>query len=483
MRNPFEAQEEVFHGLLRDARYTEYGKKYRFGEIRTHEQFKTRIPLMDYDLLKTFVDRNRRGEQNLLWHTDIKWFAKSSGTTSQRSKYIPVSREALEECHYKAGKDVIATHYGQVPESKLYGGRSLMIGGTSTVEHFREDAYHGDLSAIIMHNLPFWVEMRRSPTKEIALMDNYEKKIEMMARNSMREDVRGISGVPSWTLVLLNRILEISGASNIKEIWPNLELYMHGGVKFTPYRERFDALIDPQGMFYNEAYNASEGFFAIQDSYKRDDMLLMLDYGVFYEFIPMDKWRKGERDAIQLHEVKRDTDYALVISTNAGLWRYVIGDTVRFTSLAPHRIKISGRTKYFINAFGEELIMDNVERALNAACSQCDAVVNEFTAGPVFMGSEARGGHEWVFEFTKDPINIDRFTEILDHELRAINSDYDAKRTGNMALVRPIVHKVPSGTFYAWMKKRGKLGGQNKVPRLANDRTYLDDLLVKEAVS
>ncbi len=480
MRNPCEAQEEVFQSLVRDARYTEYGKRFGFGEINNYEQYTRQVPLMDYDDLKPYVDRNRKGEQNLLWHTDIKWFAKSSGTTSNRSKFIPVSREALEDCHYKVGKDVIATHYGQHPNSALYAGKSLMIGGTSTVEHFRSDAYHGDLSAIIMHNLPFWVEARRTPSKEIALMDNYEKKIDMMARSAIREDVRGMSGVPSWTLILLKRVLELTGTTNIKEVWPGLELYMHGGVSFKPYRAQFNAIIEPEGMSYSEAYNASEGFFAIQDSYTRDDMLLMLDYGIFYEFIPMSAWRKGQRNTVSIADVKKDEEYAMVISTNAGLWRYIIGDTIKFTSMAPYRIQITGRTQYFINAFGEELIMDNVTQGLQQACAATGAVVREYTAGPVFMDDAARGGHEWVFEFEEEPRSLDLFTDTLDKTLRQLNSDYDAKRTGNMALVRPLVHRVPSGTFYAWMKKRGKLGGQNKVPRLANDRTYLDDLLVSE---
>lgn len=482
MNNPYETQEEIFHGLLRDARHTEFGRKFGFNEISNIRQYRERVPLMHYEDLKPYVDRNRQGEQNLLWPTDIKWFAKSSGTTSERSKYIPVSREALEGCHYKAGKDVIATHYGQRPFSQLYGGKSLMIGGTSTVEQFRPDAYHGDLSAIIMHNLPFWVEIRRTPSKEIALMDGWEKKIDMMARSAMREDVRGISGVPSWTLIVLKRVLELTGKSNIKDVWPHLELYMHGGVSFAPYRNRFNALIEPTNMSYSEAYNASEGFFAIQDSYERDDMLLMLDYGVLYEFIAMDDWNQGRMNAVGLEEVKKDVNYAMIISTNAGLWRYVIGDTIRFTTLAPFRIKITGRTKSFINTFGEELMVQNAELAIAEACRLTGASVSEYTAGPVYMDSNAQGGHEWLFEFESAPADLERFVDILDDTLRAVNSDYDAKRSGNMAILRPIVHEMPRGTFYAWMKQRGKLGGQHKVPRLANNRNYIDQLLEMESV-
>jgi hypothetical protein len=475
--NPRMAQLEVFHALIGAAKYTEWGRRYDYSSISDPDLFRERVPVQDYEQVKGYVERLRKGEQNLLWPTDIRWFAKSSGTTSDRSKYIPVSREALEDCHYKGGKDLIALHYQQFPDSKLYLGKSLVVGGSSTIEQLRPDAYTGDLSAIIIRNLPLWVEMRRTPVIETALMDNWEEKIEKMARETMREDVRCIAGVPSWTLVLLKRILEISGRRNILEVWPNLELFMHGGVSFRPYKAQYEALIPSPTMNYLESYNASEGFFGIQDRHGADDLLLMLDYGIFFEFMPLEELGREQPHTLLLDEVQEGVNYALVISTNGGLWRYMPGDTVRFTSVRPFRIQVSGRTKSFINAFGEELIVENAERGLEAACAATGAVVHEYTAGPIYMDGSARGGHEWIIEFSHEPHDPARFMEVLDLTMRAINSDYDAKRRGDMALQAPVLHSVPGGTFHAWMKRRGRLGGQNKVPRLCNDRTYIDSLL------
>ena len=475
--DPRMAQLEVFHSLVRSARYSEWGRKYDYATIADPDVFRERVPLQEYDDVKPFVERLRKGEQNLLWPTDMRWFAKSSGTTNDRSKFIPVSREALEDCHYKGGKDLIAFHYQQFPESKLYQGMSLVVGGSSNIEQFRSDAYSGDLSAIIIRNLPLWVEVRRTPVIETALIENWEVKIEQMARETMREDVRCIAGVPSWTLVLLRRILELTGKKHILEVWPNLELFMHGGVSFRPYRAQFEALIPSPTMNYLESYNASEGSFAIQDRHGADDMLLMLDYGIFYEFIAMDDIGKLAPRTLLLDEVEVGEQYAIVISTNAGLWRYMPGDTVRFTSVKPHRVQVSGRTKSFINAFGEELMVENADRGMEAASEVTGAVVNEYTAGPVYMDADAHGAHEWVIEFAKAPDDLARFVTVLDETMRKLNSDYDAKRRGDMALRRPIVHAVGVGTFYEWMKQRGKLGGQNKVPRLSNDRVHLDALL------
>ncbi len=475
--NPGPAQLEVFHALLHAARYTEWGRRHGYEDIRDPDEFRARVPLQDYEDIKPYVARLRKGEQNLLWPTDIRWFAKSSGTTSDRSKYIPVSREALEECHYKGGKDLIALHYQQFPESKLYQGMSLVVGGSSNIEQFRSDAYSGDLSAIIIRNLPIWVEVRRTPVIETALLDNWEVKIEKMARETLREDVRCIAGVPSWTLVLLKRILDITGRSNILEVWPNLELFMHGGVSFRPYRAQFEALIPSPTMNYLESYNASEGFFSVQDRRNADDMLLMLDYGIFYEFLPLEEIGSAAPRTVLLHEVELGRQYALVISTNGGLWRYMPGDTVRFTSVKPYRVQVSGRTKSFINAFGEELIVENADRGVEAACRATGALVNEYTAAPIYMDADARGGHEWVIEFDRAPDDLARFVQVMDDTMRAINSDYDAKRRGDMALRTPVVHVVEKGTFHGWMRLRGKLGGQNKVPRLANERTYLEALL------
>jgi hypothetical protein len=407
----------------------------------------------------------------------VRWFAKSSGTTGDRSKFIPVSREALENCHYQGGKDLIALHYQQFPESKLYQGMSLVVGGSSNIEQFRADAYSGDLSAIIIRNLPMWVEVRRTPVIETALMENWEEKIERMAKETMREDVRCIAGVPSWTLVLLKRILEISGKKNILEVWPNLELFMHGGVSFRPYRAQFEALIPSPMMNYLESYNASEGSFAIQDRHGADDMLLMLDYGIFYEFMPLEELGREQPRTLLIHEVEKDVPYAIIISTNGGLWRYMPGDTVRFTSVKPYRIQVSGRTRSFINAFGEELIVENADRGIEAACAATGAVVSEYTAAPIYMDDSARGGHEWAIEFGQAPNDIARFVRTLDDTMRSLNSDYDAKRRGDMALRPPLVHVLRPGTFYAWMKQRGKLGGQNKVPRLSNERTVIESLL------
>ncbi|MBK9147289.1 MAG: GH3 auxin-responsive promoter family protein [Flavobacteriales bacterium] len=475
--HPHLAQLEQFHSLLRMARYTEWGRQHDYGSITTVDEYRERVPIQDYESVKPYVARLRKGEQNLLWPTDMKWFAKSSGTTSDRSKYIPVSREALEECHYKGGKDLIALHYQQRPESKLYQGMSLVVGGSSAIEHLRADAYTGDLSAIIIRNLPVWVEVRRTPVIETALMENWEEKIERMARETMREDVRCIAGVPSWTLVLLHRILELTGKRDILQVWPNLELFMHGGVSFRPYRERYQDLIRSPHMNYIESYNASEGFFAVQDRRGADDMLLMLDYGIFYEFMALDEIAAARPRTLLLNEVEPDVSYALVISTNGGLWRYMPGDTVRFTSVKPYRLQVSGRTRSFINAFGEELIVDNADRGIEAACQATGAVVSEYTAAPVFMGSDARGGHEWAIEFARDPDDLGRFTDALDQAMRALNSDYDAKRRGDMALRRPLVHALPVGTYHAWMRERGKLGGQNKVPRLCNDRALIESIL------
>ncbi|MCB9163367.1 MAG: GH3 auxin-responsive promoter family protein [Flavobacteriales bacterium] len=471
------AQLEVFHYLVQSARYTEWGRKHGYEGISDPDTFRARVPIQDYEEVKPYVARLRKGEQNLLWPTDARWFAKSSGTTSDRSKFIPVSREALEDCHYKGGKDLLAFHYQQFPESKLYQGMSLVVGGSSALEQFRSDAYSGDLSAIIIRNLPIWVEVRRTPVIETALMENWEEKIERMARETMREDVSCIAGVPSWTLILMHRILDLTGKQHILEVWPNLELFMHGGVSFRPYRAQFEALIPSPTMNYLESYNASEGSFAIQDRRGADDMLLMLDYGIFYEFMPLEEMGTDQPRTLLVHEVEVDVPYAIVISTNGGLWRYMPGDTVRFTSTKPYRVQVSGRIKSFINAFGEELVVENADQGIEAACQATGAVVNEYTAGPVYMDADARGGHEWIIEFNKPPADLGAFVAELDRTMRAVNSDYDAKRRGDMALRPPLVHSVRPGTFYEWMKQRGKLGGQHKVPRLCNDRQLLDSLL------
>jgi hypothetical protein len=406
-----------------------------------------------------------KGEQNLLWSSEIKCFSKSSGTTNARSKFIPVSEEALEECHYKGGKDMLCLYVNNYPETKIFQGKMLGIGGSYQPNHLNPNTYYGDVSALIMKNLPIWAEFLRTPSLEIA-------------QTTIKEKVTALSGVPTWTVVILQRILEITGKSNICEVWENIEAFFHGAVAFAPYKSLFRSLIPSESMNYMETYNASEGFFGIQDQKNSDELLLMLDYGVYYEFIPIEHAEEENPKTLGLDEVETGKNYALVISTNAGLWRYKIGDTIRFTSLAPYRIKITGRTKHFINAFGEELVIENADTAIEKACQQTGAMVNDYTAAPIFLEIGNKGGHEWIIEFEKAPDNLEKFVCTLDQTLRRVNSDYDAKRYMDIALIMPKVHAVPKGTFYEWMRKRGKLGGQNKVPRLSNSRIYVEDILM-----
>ncbi len=474
---PFEVQFDVLTMLLSKAEETEFGIRHHFSDIKSKDDFRKQVPLQDYDTLKSFIDCHRKGEQNVLWPSPIKWFAKSSGTTSDRSKFIPVSQEALEDCHFKGGKDMLSIYCQNYPETQLFSGKGLSVGGSHRVDEFRQDAYYGDLSAVLLQNLPFWAEFYRTPKLEVALMDEWESKIEEMVRVTITQDITNIQGVPSWTLVLLQRVLEVSGKETILEVWPNLEVFFHGAVSFIPYRKQFEKVIGGRGIHYMETYNASEGFFALQDNPELDDLLLMLDYGIYYEFISMDEWDNVEPKTLLLEEVELGHNYALVISTNAGLWRYRIGDTVMFTSLKPHRIRITGRTKHFINAFGEEIIIDNAEQALKVACEKSDAEIRDYTAGPLYLDGKAKGRHDWFIEFSKAPIDLDYFVETLDTALKSINSDYEAKRYRDLVLERPMVFSLSNGTFYNWLKSKGKLGGQHKVPRLANNRQYLDEIL------
>lgn len=475
MQYPEEVQAEWLRRLLSAARTTEWGRQYDFRSVATPEQFRNRVPVQDYDTLRPFIDRLRQGEQNILWPSEIKWFAKSSGTTTDRSKFIPVSQEALEECHFKGGKDLLSIYCNSHPDTLLFDGKSIGMGGSHQFIEVNNESYiQGDLSAILLQNLPVWIEFMRTPNLSIALMDEWESKIEKMAEATMQHDVTSISGVPSWTLLLLRRILELTGKGDLLEVWPNFELFIHGGVNFAPYREQFRHLFPGDRVNYLETYNASEGFFGIQDRPGADDMLLMLDYGIYYEFIPLDQGPAAE--ALQLDQVELNTSYAMVITTNAGLWRYQIGDTVVFTSRRPYRIRISGRTRNFINAFGEEVIIDNAERAMAVACERTHSIVTEYTAGPVYFSNKRQGAHEWIIEFEREPEDLAYFTSTLDNALKSVNSDYEAKRYHNLLLDEPRVHIAPRGTFYAWMKSRGKLGGQHKVPRLSNDRKYLDEI-------
>ncbi len=474
---PLDIQNETLLHLLQTAKDTEWGKTHGFDKIESLQEFQESNPLQDYNDIKPFVDRMREGEKNLLWPGETKWFAKSSGTTNNKSKFIPVTQEALENCHLKGPKDVFGQYLKMHPETKVLRGKVLTLGGSHRVNNLGNNSYYGDLSAIMLENVPFWTELFRTPATEIALIEEFEEKVERIIETALNENVTAFAGVPSWYMVLFKRVLEKTGKSNLLEVWPNLEVFAHGGVNFEPYREQYKKMIPSEQMHYLETYNASEGFFGIQDDEHSNDMLLMLDYGIFYEFIPMTELGKENPKIIGLEEVETEVNYALVISTNAGLWRYVIGDTIKFTSKYPFKIKVTGRTKHFINAFGEEVIIDNAENALKVACEQTGAIITEYTAGPVFISSEQKGAHQWIIEFDVPPSDFEKFNRLLDTTLQTLNSDYEAKRHKNITLDVPQVVIAPKGTFYAWMKQRGKIGGQNKIPRLSNDRKYLDELL------
>lgn len=484
IKYPIEVQEEWFKRLIQQGKSTEWGKKYDFKSIHRFEDYQQRVPVSTYEDLKPCIDRLRAGEQNILWPEEIKWFAKSSGTTSSKSKYIPVSNSALEECHFKAGKDMLSLYVNNHSHTNLFGGRGLVLGGSHSITEVDNASYYdGDLSAILIQNLPFWVQLLKTPNLSISLMEEWESKIDLMAKETLQHDVTSISGVPSWALVLLRKVLEITGKSNIREVWPNLEVFFHGGVNFAPYADIYNALIPDDNMHYMETYNASEGFFGIQDQKNSKDLLLMLDYGIFYELIPFEAYENGDMTAIGLDQVELGKIYAMVITTNAGLWRYLIGDTIMFVSTNPYRIRIVGRTKSFINTFGEELMVDNAEQALTIASKKSDATITDYTAAPLFFDQKTAAAHEWIIEFDKSPKNPEFFAETFDTALKSLNSDYEAKRYRNMILRPPIIHFAPKGTFYEWMKARGKLGGQHKVPRLSNDREFLEEILLTMGVN
>ena len=477
IKYPIEVQQEWLYSLLYDAAETEFGRKHDFSEIKNYKTFKERVPLNDYDSLKPYIDRTRRGEQNLLWHSDIKWFAKSSGTTD-KSKFLPVSQESLDGCHYNAGRDMITLHCYNNPETQLFTGKNLALGGSFKEDVFGEhSSFHGDVSAIIIHNLPMWADFFRAPDVSIALMDEWESKLERMAYSMMDENVVSLAGVPSWMLVLLKRILQLKKADTIADVWPNLEVYFHGGVSFSPYKEQFAKLLGNDKVNYLQLYNASEGFFGIQDQLKSDELLLMLDYGIFYEFLEVQDPPKGDGNkAVALEDVKIGVNYAMIISTNAGLWRYQIGDVIRFTSTNPYRFIISGRTKQHINVFGEELMVHNTDTAVSLASEKTHAMVREYTVAPVFMDTKS-GTHEWLIEFEKEPNNFEFFCAVLDEQLKKQNSDYEAKRYNNYVLHFPVIRKVQDGSFYKWLKQNNKIGGQYKIPRLSNERKTLEEIL------
>jgi hypothetical protein len=473
---PEKTQEQVLKGLLARASETEWGIKHDYSSISSIKEFQNRVRVQTYEELIPYVERLRNGERNLLWPGETRWFAKSSGTTSTKSKYIPLSRESLEDCHYRGARDMLVLYTRNKPDTGIYSGKSLILGGSHRINNFSNRSLYGDLSAILLENAPFWVNIIRTPKTKVALLEDFEEKLNQITRLTVNENVTNISGVPSWYLVLIKQILAFTDKKNLREVWPDLEVFFHGGISFIPYREQFLKLIPGEGMNYMESYNASEGFFGLQDDLTERDMLLMLDLGVFYEFIPSDKVNSDSPPVYTLGEVETGINYAMVISTNGGLWRYMIGDTIVFTNLKPYKFKISGRTKEFINAFGEEVISDNVEKALEFACGKTGALIAEYTGGPVFIAAETRGSHEWIIEFEKEPSDLAYFTELLDEGLKAVNSDYEAKRFKDLNLVMPVVRSVPCGTFYKWLRTKNKLGGQNKVPRLSNTREYIEDL-------
>ena len=475
--NPISTQREVLQDLVTHGQYTEFGRKYRMNRLFSIRDFKNAIPIQEYNDLKPYIERLMKGEQYLLWDTPVSWFAKSSGTTHDKSKFIPVTEESLQNCHYQAVKDVLTMYYNFNTESDLLTGKGLVIGGSHQISTINEDTHFGDLSAVLLQNTPIWASWIRTPELSIALMDEWENKIEQLAQSTIHENVTSISGVPTWTLVLIKRILEITGKRSLVEVWPNFELYLHGGVSFTPYKEQFQKLIG-KNIYYLDLYNASEGFFAAQDSPDADGMLLFLDYGIFYEFMPVEEYGKQSPVTLGLNKVELHKNYALIISTNGGLWRYLVGDTIQFTSLDPFRIKVSGRLKHYINAFGEEVIVDNSDTAIAVASRLTNAVVNDYTAAPVYFSEESNGAHEWLIEFDKEPENIQPFTEELDAALKNLNSDYEAKRYKDIALRMPLIKSLKKGVFKEWLRKKGKLGGQHKIPRLSNDRTYVDELLL-----
>lgn len=476
LKYPHEVQEELLHSLLRAAEQTEIGKNYDFSSIKNYKTFAERVSISTYEELEPLIEKTRKGEQNVFWHSPIKWFAKSSGTTNAKSKFIPVSSEALENCHYKASKDLLCLYLNNNDDSQLFTGKSLRLGGSKQL-YEDNNTFFGDLSAILIDNMPIWAEFSSTPSNKVSLMGDWETKLPAIINETINENVTSLAGVPSWMLVLLNKTLETKGKENLLEIWPNAEVYFHGGVNFEPYREQYKKLFPKDNFRYYEIYNASEGFFAIQDQNNSNELLLMLDYGIFYEFIPMDTFGTANQKVIPLSEVELFKNYALVITTNSGLWRYMIGDTIRFTSLNPYRIMVSGRTKHHINVFGEELMVENTDKAIAKTCSELNCEVIDYSVAPIFMNGKEKGAHEWVIEFKTYPDNIENFADCLDKNLQQLNSDYEAKRYNNMTLNQLVINVARTNLFYDWLKQNDKLGGQHKVPRLSNDRKYLDELL------
>ena len=475
LKYPNEVQEELLMQLIQSSKNTVLGKEYDYASINSYVKFAERIPISTYEDLQPLIERTRKGEQNVFWEEPIKWFAKSSGTTNAKSKFIPVSNKALEDCHYKGSKDLLCLYLNNNEDSELFLGKSLRLGGSSQI-YEDNDTFFGDLSAILIENMPIWAEFSSTPSSKISLMSEWEIKIAAIINETKNENVTSFAGVPSWMLVLMNKMLEETGKGNLLELWPNLEVYFHGGVNFEPYREQYKKIIPKKDFKYYEIYNASEGFFAIQDLNDSSDLLLMLDYGIFYEFITMDTFGTPNQKVIRLADVELFKNYAVVITTNSGLWRYLIGDTVRFTSLDPYRIRVTGRTKHHINVFGEELMVENTDQAIAKACKMTQTEVVDYTVAPIFMEGKEKGAHEWMIEFKKNPTDISVFQKALDEAIQSLNSDYEAKRYNNMTLNPLVINVARKNLFYDWLKDRDKLGGQHKIPRLSNQRDYLEQL-------
>ncbi len=474
-------QAEVLKSLLERASDTEYGRDHIFNMTRSYEEFTHNVPVNTYEELKGDIDRMRHGEKDILWPGVVKWYAKSSGTTNDKSKFIPVSDEGLQNIHYQGGNDAVAMYLQNNPKSRLFDGKSLILGGSHSSNYNVDGSLVGDLSAILIENINPIVNLVRVPDKRTALISDFEVKRDKIAEICLHKNVTNISGVPSWMMSVLQRVMELSGKQHLEEVWPNLEVFFHGGIAFTPYRKAYEQLITSPNMHYMETYNASEGFFGLQNDPEDKSMLLMLDYDVFYEFIPMDEFGKENPTVVPLEGVKVGINYAMLISTSCGLWRYLIGDTVRFTSRNPYKFVITGRTKHFINAFGEELIIDNAEKGLQYACKKHGAQVREYTAAPVFRDEHTIPHHQWVIEFSCPPDDVEAFADTLDAKLQELNSDYEAKRYKDINMVRLKIVVAEDGLFERWMRKRGKLGGQNKVPRLSNSREHIDELLKMNA--
>ncbi|HMK06418.1 MAG TPA: GH3 auxin-responsive promoter family protein [Flavobacterium sp.] len=479
LKYPNEVQEELLMNLIRSSENTIMGKKYDYFSIKSYETFTQRVPISTYEDLEPLIEKTRQGEQNIFWNTPVKWFAKSSGTTNAKSKFIPVSNEALEDCHYKGSKDLLCLYLNNNEDSGLFLGKSLRLGGSSQI-YENNNTFFGDLSAILIENMPIWAEFSSTPSSRISLMSEWESKIPAIINEAKNENVTSFAGVPSWMLVLMNKVLEETGKGNLFDIWPNLEVYFHGGVSFDPYREQYKKILPKSDFKYYEIYNASEGFFAIQDLNNSNDLLLMLDYGIFYEFIPMDVFGTTDEKAIRLSEVELHKNYAIVITTNAGLWRYLVGDTVRFTSLNPYRIRVTGRTKHHINVFGEELMVENTDQAIAKTCEITQTEIVDYTVAPIFMEGKEKGAHEWIIEFKKKPADHAQFQMILDQTLQSLNSDYEAKRYNNMTLNPLVLNVARPNLFYDWLKEQDKLGGQHKIPRLSNQRDYLEKLMMMQ---